>query len=160
MKTTWLVLIPIVVTLLIVSLVPYPSSLVAREISVNLRLKVSGAGDLSISIHSNYTKPGYWLHVNDFWAGTAKNNRPPANYSWFLEVKKDNLKPLSKTPIWTAHYYWPYDLDTSYLLNVTYSFAGQVNDHYTFVVGLHYDFLGQSGYVNGANRTASLVVSA
>ena len=159
MRLSMLLIIPVVVTLLIVSLVPLPSYDGARQINVSICARIiATTGSPEMRLASNYTTPGYWYHTNAFWAGSLRENEPPVNYSWHLEIIRG--EHAGGVPQWTAHHYWAYSLKGGYWFNETFSFEGQVGDSYTFILRLHYELPIGNGEVQGILATTHLDVTA
>lgn len=155
MRLSTVLLIPVVVAMLVVMLVPYPSYADARKINVNVAMRLTPMWTPEIKLSSNYTLPSYWYHVNAFWTTNVRQNSAPQNYSWKLEIVKEKAGHVE----WRAYYYWPYSIVGAYWINQTYSFEGQRGDTYQFVVYLHYNlpFSGE-GDVAGIYASQTLRV--
>lgn len=155
MRLSLLILIPIVVTILIVALLPLPSYEDARKVNVGLQMRVDKTGTPDVQIRSNCTIPDYSYHLNSFWFRSIRQNSPPANYSWHLQVIKNAQAGEVE---WVIDYYWQYDLRAAYWLNTTYSFEAEVGHSYTFIVTMHYELPIGSGEVQGIHFVSGINV--
>ena len=156
MRLSLLLIIPVVVTILIISLVPLPSYDSARQINVNMAMRILDTGTPEIELSSNWTTPGYWSHMNAFWTGSVRSNSPSGNYSWHLQVLGGQMS--AGEPEWTSNWYYDYSIRGAYWVNVTYSFEGEVGDSYSFIITLHYDLPVGEGEVEGIHVVSYLDV--